>query len=285
MTVAPDYRVSIRSFPGPASLRPFVAEFVLSDVVVEHGGMIEDVLFPDLATLRFNLGLRGEGWMRNGGHLADCDFVVVGPLMNDVRFRLGSYRQWTVALTPLGWASFIGVSAADYANRMADGMADPVFAPFRPLRSAIYGQASDAPGELERIVTFFETMAQQSEPQAGAIEAMQAALADPTVDSVDMLAERLGIAKRSIERLALRCFGFSPKMLLRRARFVRSLVDFSVDPSGRWIGAIDAAYHDQAHFVRDFREFMGMTPREYAQQPHPISGAVLRERARLAARF
>jgi methylphosphotriester-DNA--protein-cysteine methyltransferase len=69
-------------------------------------------------------------------------------------------------------------------------------------------------------------------------------------------------------------------MLLRRQRFLRSLTDFTVDPSLKWVGALDAAYHDQAQFVRDFREFMGMTPTEYGQRDKPVVERVLRERVR-----
>ena len=35
---------------------------------------------------------------------------------------------------------------------------------------------------------------------------------------------------------------------------------------------------DQAHFVRDFRAFMGMTPSEYAERPHPIIGRTMAQR-------
>ncbi|MBW8783557.1 MAG: hypothetical protein JF593_02785, partial [Novosphingobium sp.] len=33
---------------------------------------------------------------------------------------------------------------------------------------------------------------------------------------------------------------------------------------------------------RDFHKFMGMSPREYAAQEHPILGAIMRERMRIA---
>mgnify|MGYP006995480185 FL=1 len=36
--------------------------------------------------------------------------------------------------------------------------------------------------------------------------------------------------------------------------------------------------------MRDFRQFMGMTPREYAARPKPVIGAIMRERARIAGR-
>ena len=35
-------------------------------------------------------------------------------------------------------------------------------------------------------------------------------------------------------------------------------------------------------FVRDFKRFMGMTPREYAAMEHPILGAMVQARARFA---
>ena len=65
-------------------------------------------------------------------------------------------------------------------------------------------------------------------------------------------------------------------------RFMRSLAQYMLDPSLRWIGALDGHYHDQAQFVRDFRQFMGMTPREYALLDKPVLGAIMRERARIA---
>jgi AraC-like DNA-binding protein len=57
-----------------------------------------------------------------------------------------------------------------------------------------------------------------------------------------------------------------------------------LDPSLKWIGALDGHYHDQAQFVREFREFMGMTPRQYGGLDHPIIEGIMNERARLAGR-
>ncbi|OYZ44726.1 MAG: hypothetical protein B7Y31_02385, partial [Novosphingobium sp. 16-62-11] len=67
-------------------------------------------------------------------------------------------------------------------------------------------------------------------------------------------------------------------LLLRRQRFMRSLVQYMLDPTLHWIGAIDSHYHDQAQFVRDFHRFMGMSPREYAATPKPILQEVMRAR-------
>jgi len=61
---------------------------------------------------------------------------------------------------------------------------------------------------------------------------------------------------------------------------MRSLAQFMLDPSLGWVGAIDALYVDQSHFVRDCHEFLGMTPSEYAAQDHPVISAFMRERMR-----
>ena len=51
-----------------------------------------------------------------------------------------------------------------------------------------------------------------------------------------------------------------------------------LDPSLKWIGAMDGHYHDQAQFVRDFHRFMGMGPRDYSSRPHPILAEIMRAR-------
>jgi AraC-like DNA-binding protein len=43
---------------------------------------------------------------------------------------------------------------------------------------------------------------------------------------------------------------------------------------------MDSLYHDQAQFVRDFKQFMGITQSQYAALDKPIMAAVMRERDR-----
>nr|WP_237392526.1 helix-turn-helix domain-containing protein [Aurantiacibacter rhizosphaerae] len=107
---------------------------------------------------------------------------------------------------------------------------------------------------------------------------MHEALRDPSVGDVETLSERVGISRRTLERLASRFFGFPPKTLLRRQRFLRSLGKFTIEPGRSWSASLDGHYVDQAHFVREFRAFMEMTPSEYAQMPHPVLGNIFTKR-------
>jgi methylphosphotriester-DNA--protein-cysteine methyltransferase len=45
---------------------------------------------------------------------------------------------------------------------------------------------------------------------------------------------------------------------------------------------MDDHYHDQAHFVHDFRRFMGMSPSAYAKLDKPILVAAARARMAIA---
>ena len=112
--------------------------------------------------------------------------------------------------------------------------------------------------------------------------AQNTALSYDELSSVADLSAKLALSERSIERLSHRAFGFSPKLLLRRQRFLRSLGRFMLDPSMAWIDTIDHHYYDQAQFTRYFQRFMGMSPRDYAARPTPILGAAAVARAAAA---
>jgi AraC-like DNA-binding protein len=189
---------------------------------------------------------------------------------------------WGIGLLPLGWAKYIGEPASDYANALLDGNAHPPFAQFRDLAGSIFGERPDPEAEWQRIDRYFLARGTDPVPDEDRIGAIHSALIDPEVSTVSQLVARSRASQRTAERICGRVFGFPPKLLLRRQRFMRSLAHFVLDPSLKWIDAIDGSYHDQAQFVRDFRQFMGMTPRQYAALPKPLLGAIMRERARLA---
>ncbi|OZA65804.1 MAG: hypothetical protein B7X78_04805, partial [Sphingomonadales bacterium 39-62-4] len=179
---------------------------------------------------------------------------------------------------PLGWARFVGQPANAHADRVYALAEQPFLQPFAPL-AAIFGQAPDEEAELSRITQFFlQKLAQSDEADDPRILVCHNALLDPEISNVAEMAEATRLPAHTLERQCRRHFGFAPRLLLRRQRFMRSLVQYMLDPTLHWIGAIDSHYHDQAQFVRDFHRFMGMSPREYAATPKPILQEVMRAR-------
>jgi methylphosphotriester-DNA--protein-cysteine methyltransferase len=77
---------------------------------------------------------------------------------------------------------------------------------------------------------------------------------------VARLAGRLGISTRGLERRFQSSVGIPPKLFCRIQRFQRV---FQVVEQGRpnWVHtALECGYYDQAHLIRDFRDFAGETP-------------------------
>lgn len=273
-----DCSVQVRFYPPPEDLNGYFTTFYVTDIDPGDAGVVRDCLHPEWAGMRFFHPSGPEAWTDAGLRVSETNFHASGPTSHPIHFAMGKSRLWGFGLLPLGWARFVGQSADAFANVICNGYDNPACATFVPLARTIFGQEIDEAKELQRIVSFFRTLKAKPLADEKRIVAIHAALVDPEVVSVGDLVERVAASQRTIERLCHRHFGFSPKLLLRRQRFMRSLAQFMLDPSLKWIGAMDQNYHDQAQFVRDFREFMGISPREYSGQPHPVLERFLHER-------
>lgn len=261
-------------------LARYFTSFYLAEITVADGGRITDYLHPEWGNLRFHRGALPEAETTEGLRLANTPFAVTGPSSHAVRFSIGTSRVWGVGLMPLGWARFIALEAGSLANALCDGQRDTRFADFRSLSETLFGPEPDEEAELARLTSWFLDRLGEPVADEERIVDLHAALVQPEVGTVAELVARTGVSKRTVERLCQRAFGFPPKQLLVQQRFMRSLSQYMIDPSLKWIGALDGHYHDQAQFVRDFRRFMGMSPSQYAAMPHPILHAFVVARMR-----
>jgi AraC-like DNA-binding protein len=266
----------------PPHLRPYFTTFYEVRVTVAGEAKVTDYLHPEWANMRFVQGDLPEGELPGSPLLTGASFVASGPTSRAIRFTVGTMRMWGIGLLPLGWAKFVGATAANEADLLVDGRSHPAYADFGPLAESLFGDDEDVEAERARIAAHFDARLGNPLPDEERILACHEAVIDPEVHDVGELAERAGLNQRTLERVCCRHFGFPPKLLLRRQRFMRSLSQFLLEPKLKWIGSLDDHYHDQAQFVRDFRRFMGMTPRQYGAMDHPILDAVVRQRLRMA---
>ena len=267
--------IKIKFFNPTAKLIGYILTIFHIEVLATDGHVIEDLFFPEWPTLRFHTGSLPSASNRSGHFISQTNFPVTGPQAQETRFSIGSSRQWAVTLQPNGWSKLIGRKASDFANGLFDGHTDPAFERFRPLANSLFNEGLDMKGELEKLQSFLIDMLDPPHPREELIRAIYTASLDPQLVSVKDMVQCVGMPQRKLERLCKSAFGFAPKLLLRRQRFLRSLSAFTMDPTMKWIGAIDSSYHDQAHFVRDFRQFMGMTPSEYAALHKPMLEKVI----------
>lgn len=82
--------------------------------------------------------------------------------------------------------------------------------------------------------------------------------------SVGDLSERLNVNRRHLERKFLKVIGLSPKQLLKIVR-LQSTLKYLADKNFENLTSVahEAAYYDQAHFIKDFKEFTGLSPKKF----------------------
>lgn len=273
--------ITIRFALPSAALAPYVTTYYWGELRATDGRWIEDYLHPEWPNVRF-IGQGANLSSVGAGELTETPrFAVTGTTSVATKFRMIAGRNWGIGLLPLGWQRFIGADASAYADKVTDGHSDPAMAAFKPLANKLEASRGDFGQELAMIEEHMEGLLARPVEDLAGIHSFNAALLDESLHSVGDLAERLDMNIRSVERLSKRVFGLSPKLLMRRQRFLRSLAQFMLDPSLKWLNAMDSSYHDQAHFTRDFRRFMGMSPRDYARMDHPLLSAAARARAEL----
>ncbi|HEX2959331.1 MAG TPA: helix-turn-helix domain-containing protein [Chitinispirillaceae bacterium] len=82
--------------------------------------------------------------------------------------------------------------------------------------------------------------------------------------NIAALSESLSTTTKTLERKFAQYLGKTPKQLIKLLRFQRVLHDFSCNKNFNLTEhAYNNGYFDQAHFIRDFKNFAGYTPGEF----------------------
>jgi AraC-like DNA-binding protein len=163
---------------------------------------------------------------------------------------------------------------------ICNGATHPAFVKFDRLSPLLCDPAAHPDEQFAAIIEVLEDLMRPTRDDA-TIARVHEAIVGSQHNSVHDLADACAMSVRTLERVCLRYFGFAPKLLLRRQRFMRSLSNFMLHDAARWTEAMDAEYHDQAQFTREFHEFMTMNPSEYAALDHPILASFMEARARV----
>jgi AraC-like DNA-binding protein len=92
---------------------------------------------------------------------------------------------------------------------------------------------------------------------------------DRRILKVEDLVDRYGSSKRTLERLFATYVGVTPKWVIQRYRLHEAAEQLAAGGSVRQSRlALDLGYSDQAHFIRDFKAIVGLSPAAYSKAAH-----------------
>jgi AraC-like DNA-binding protein len=247
-----------------AQLRDFIEHywFVL-DVAGESVDLRVEVFVDARADLIFNFGApyRREVIGGPAAEIAASNFDAqrLVPIrieqhgrvrVSGVRFHLGGVGPFTTS--PLaassGSAPAPGVLFGAGAEQLEDRLRDE--------------RDPDAAAAL--LDAFFLARLGRVGPNRTFVVALDALRASGGLAGSAELAEAAGVSRRHLERLFARELGFPPKTVGRVMRFQRALTSLMSTPDESLSALASATgYFDQAHFIRDFKQFTGGIPRGY----------------------
>jgi len=197
----------------------------------------------------------------------ECFFVgqITGPL--SLR-PSGPAGMLGIQFRPHGVARLLRLPVSDLTDS-AIALEDLSRGLFRKLESVRDLPLRQAVHPLDRILhTFMEQARIDDDPVAYAVEEIERT---GGLMSIKDLADRLGWSSRQLQRRFKNGVGISPKLFGRMQRF-QGVFRVMEGPATNWVdAAIHCGYYDQAHLIRDFREFSGQTPTSLVDQEIELS--------------
>ena len=257
---------SLRYFSPAAPLRAWVSSYYVFEADVPA---LTDTLRAELPQVRFMYAGTGSFNYGDGPTVRMPQAALCGATNMAVYFRAnGPLKIFGAGLLPAGWAALVGAGASEFSDQLTDleDVAGPV------ARRALHrmGEARSHREVVAAADAFFLLLSMQAKPPPiWFTRVADEWLANSINPDVNDLVKATGMSSRQIERLALRVYGASPKMLSRKYRALQAAVRLGLDPEAGWEQAAAGAFYDQSHFIRDFKTFVGMTPSQFADKDSP----------------
>jgi len=193
-----------------------------------------------------------------------CDLqpsrFVVGQMTQPVQVSpTGPVQLLGIRFAPGGTLPFLPIPPGELTNRIAP-LADIAGTLDREFSGEVY-EARDSSEKISIIETLLIRRMNAKEVRGASLRnAISRIVSSGGQTSVDRIASDLGVSGRQLERRFMNEVGLGPKLLCRILRFQQVFRAVEREDKNWARIAADCGYHDQAHLIRDFRQFAGQTP-------------------------
>ncbi len=261
-----------------APLQKFVSSYYFVSLPFD----VADIMRAEIANVRFVLkgavtsDLHGPEEIFNAG-----DAVLCGPTNRWSRIKFAARTKvFGAAITPLGWCRLFGGSAEEAADRFMP-LRDHAPEDSLPLINGVFDGESDfdVVGAADKL--FSTLISDERRIREDFIEQVTDWLVDPEPNEIEHLLNNVDLSHRQVDRLCKAYFGAGPKKLHRKFRALHAANRLAWMDLTDWREIARTAYYDQAHFIREFKEFNGRTPQEFIDGPHILVRMTLAERRKI----
>lgn len=261
-----------------ASLRKLVSSYYFLSLPFEAA----DVMRAEIANVRFILnGTISSDLMGEMSPYTQSMAILCGPThrWSNIHFSAGA-RVFGAAITPLGWCRLFGYSAEEAADRILP-LEDNAPAASRPLMEAVFNAPDPETTVAAADKLFLSLVSDKWRIREDFLDQVTNWIVDPEPNEIDHLLNNIDLSHRQADRLCKAYFGAGPKKLHRKFRALHAANRLTWMELTDWREIARASYYDQAHFIREFKEFNGRTPQEFINGPHILVRMTLEERRKI----
>jgi AraC-like DNA-binding protein len=171
-----------------------------------------------------------------------------------------------VKFKPGGFRPYLNSSASSLTDRIVE--ANHIFGADGDMLEAALISSCGEEAMVAAVDAFF--LRRVPEPDQNvelADQLVSRILHQPQIRTVDDLAARTGLSKRSVQRLFREYVGVPPKWVIRRYRLHELIERLEAGDPLNWPDlALELGYFDQAHLINDFRSITGYSPADYQRR-------------------
>src|ERR1700682_4221988 len=165
---------------------------------------------------------------------------------------------------------FLGIPLREFTDQVVE--LEAILGPeMRDLRDRL-GEAANDGARFDLLERWVTERARHPTPPTRAVRYSRRII-DRGADAgrIGRMAEEIGISHKHLLREFDRCVGLTPKLLARLCSFQRVISTIGQRSTVDWSDtAVRCGSYDQAHLIRDFRGFSGLTPASYLTRRGPF---------------
>jgi AraC-like DNA-binding protein len=243
---------------------PFLAAFVECFWTLESDAGAEPAqperLLPDgCVELILNFGERFREHKKDGRQEHQPRHLLVGQMTQPVLISAtGSVELLGIRFHPGGTFPFFRIPMRELTNQVVD--LEALAKEFQHDLVRSVDASPTLPLKVAAVERLLAERASRCQPDSRVVGLAARIVQRRGQVSVDQLAIAAGVSSRQLERRFLLEVGIGPKLLCRILRFQQIFRAVERNDEGWAAVAADCGYYDQAHLIRDFREFTRQTP-------------------------
>lgn len=255
--------MNYETFPPHADLASFVNCYWELEVEADPDVQKQRIIPDGYIEMFFILGDDVKRFVTDTGYILQPRAMVLGQITEPFYIQPTGYvKTFAIRFYPYGFANFVRVPLKDLVNK------ETPLEELLPGSAALQEKIENAGSTQERIAVI-ENYLLGLLTEKSTIDNIVKSTVDTLLSTrgnvrINAILEGSGINRRQLERKFYQQVGLSPKQLGKVIRLQYALQRLVNRQSDNLTGiAYDSDYYDQAHFTRDFREFTGITPKDF----------------------